>query len=362
MINLGILTLCPERPSDYFEELGKLSKEAEVKLFLFSPLAIMPGSDAVSGFCFDHDQQTWANASFEIPEMLYDRCLYGENKNDKDAQAIVSWLKTRKDITFLGYGLPNKWSLYEKLKTDLELSPYLPQTKKVSSAQQIIQEAQVYGEVIIKPVNGAHGYAVYSIQFHEGMLLIKTTKNGKVVSKLLAKPDESIPFFERLLIKNIYIVQPRLPNLDETNRPFDLRVFLQKNGEGKWIERARGIRIGQSEGILTNMSAGASILPYSEWKTTTPQFNHSFLEKEIKELLEKLPPLLEEHFFPLFELGIDIIIAKDESIWVLDINSKPGRKLVASTNPVQLESLYKAPFDYCRFLTEKVDERFEKTK
>jgi len=36
---------------------------------------------------------------------------------------------------------------------------------------------------------------------------------------------------------------------------------------------------------------------------------------------------------------------------VLDTNSKPGRKVIASTNPDLKEVLYKAPLEYARMLT-----------
>ena len=363
MINLGILTLCPDEPSPYFNELGRFSQEASVSLFLFSPLNILPGSDQVQGYRYLPDMNNWTKETFNIPQMLYDRCMYSEKKESKDAKAIVSWLKTRKDITFLGYGLPNKWSLYEKLTGDPEISPYLPHTKKVSSAQQIIEEAMKHKDIILKPVNGAHGFAVYLIEYFQNTLIIKTTKNGRLITRKLANPEESIPFFEKLLIKHIFIIQPRLQNVNGENQPFDLRVFLQKNEEGIWQERARGIRVGQANGILTNLSAGASIIPYSDWQSSQPGFNHPFLEREIDELLGKLPLLLEKNFFKLFELGIDLIIARNQSLWILDINSKPGRKLVAITNPESLPSLYKAPLSYCHFLAAgSIDERFEKTK
>ncbi|RLQ97315.1 YheC/YheD family endospore coat-associated protein [Falsibacillus albus] len=362
MIQLGIITLTPDQPSSYFNELAGLSPDSGVSVYLFSPLHIQPGSENVSGYRFHQGTNQWIHDSFSIPSFLYDRCLYGETKESKDAKAIVSWLKAREDITFLGYGLPNKWSLYEKLIPASDISPYLPITRKVSSPEQIVDAAIKYKEVIIKPINGAHGFAVYLIEYDQHILTIKTTKNGKLVSRTVSDPKDAIPFFEKLLLKHIFILQPRLNNLNESGHPFDLRVFLQKDENGKWMERARGIRTGQKDGILTNLSAGADIISFEEWKNSVSNYNIPFIDNEINEVLDKLPHILEKQFYPLFELGIDLIIAKDHSIWIIDMNSKPGRKLVAMTNPQELETLYKAPLSYCKFLANNKAVNFEKTK
>nr|WP_233896682.1 YheC/YheD family protein [Heyndrickxia coagulans] len=65
-----------------------------------------------------------------------------------------------------------------------------------------------------------------------------------------------------------------------------------------------------------------------------------------------MPAVLEETFQPLFELGIDLLIAGDQSIWILDINSKPGRKMVSLLHPEKTGQMAEAPLAYCRHLQE----------
>jgi hypothetical protein len=38
------------------------------------------------------------------------------------------------------------------------------------------------------------------------------------------------------------------------------------------------------------------------------------------------------------------------SIWILDINSKPGRKTILNSQPEKKEELYTAPLHYAKFL------------
>ncbi|WP_018662297.1 YheC/YheD family protein [Heyndrickxia acidiproducens] len=347
---LGILTLDPLNRQDYFTKIGMRSKQYGTDLYLFSPLDLVPGTQMVKGFRFDTGKKQWSGCEFQIPACLYDRCFYGEDQASKDARKIVSWLKERKDITFLGYGLPNKGNLYDRLKDDPRISPYLPKTIRATDPERVLSELNRYNSVILKPINGAHGYAIYALEKTGDSILVKTTKSGKLISKTFADLGAFSKWLDIILTKQIFLIQARLDNVNNRHQPFDLRIFLQKDKNGHWREMARGIRTGAANGILTNMSAGASISAYEDWKQQTPYFNHSYLEHEIAALIAELPHVLEETFHPLFELGIDLIIASDQSIWVLDINSKPGRKLISQLYPERLDQMYEAPLAYCKYL------------
>ncbi|MDP1465864.1 YheC/YheD family protein, partial [Klebsiella pneumoniae] len=82
---------------------------------------------------------------------------------------------------------------------------------------------------------------------------------------------------------------------------------------------------------------------YENWQRETPHFNHVYISQEISDIISTLPAVLEETFQPLFELGIDLLIAGDQSIWILDINSKPGRKMVSLLHPEKTGQMAEAP-------------------
>lgn len=46
----------------------------------------------------------------------------------------------------------------------------------------------------------------------------------------------------------------------------------------------------------------------------------------MEEIFTLLPSILENSFSALFEIGVDIGITPDGSLWILDVNSKPGEK------------------------------------
>ena len=125
MIAFGIMTLSMESEASYIDEIAIRAHSCGMECFRFLPSKINPHNLKAEGRRFEIDQQRWIECEFSIPALLYDRCFYGDDEHSKQCIPIVSWLKSREDITFLGYGLPNKLDLYHALKTTV-LSPYLP--------------------------------------------------------------------------------------------------------------------------------------------------------------------------------------------------------------------------------------------
>ena len=67
-----------------------------------------------------------------------------------------------------------------------------------------------------------------------------------------------------------------------------------------------------------------------------------------------LPDQVEARFNRLFELGIDLGVDRNGQVWILDINSKPGRKIIEALYPTQYHELHLAPILYCQYLSKSL--------
>ncbi|MCD4837838.1 MULTISPECIES: YheC/YheD family protein [Neobacillus] len=351
MLALGIMSLHLDSEATYITEMAKHSHSCGVECFRFVPSQINPHTLQVSGLRFDSETGNWKKDTFTIPSILYDRCFYGEDEHSKKCLPIVSWLKNRKDIHFLGYGLPNKFDLYESLKTT-ELSPYLPNSQLIEKADLVMKELHEGKKIILKPVNGSQGFGIYYVKKSNKSFHVKTEKQRKIISRIFPTESKLLQWLQPLIKKYDYLLQPYLELSNEDHQPFDIRILLQKNEHGIWKELGRGIRIGNTGGILSNLSAGGTIETFSNWITSIPKNKADYIRSELDYIISALPRLLEDQFPPLFEIGVDIGIAKNGSIWILDINSKPGRKLLLNTFPEIKEQLFKAPLLYAKHLSE----------
>ncbi|MGG3560245.1 YheC/YheD family protein [Neobacillus rhizosphaerae] len=351
MITLGIMTLTMDSEQSYINDIARHAKECQMEVFRFSPSLINPHTLMVNGRKYQPMDQSWVECECPVPTIIYDRCFYGDDDHSKQCMPIVSWLKSRQDITFLGYGLPNKLELYHSLKDTL-LSSYLPVSQAVSEPAIIIQKLSSHQRVILKPVNGSQGYGIYYLKRNDRSYQVKTEKNKEIITRIFPNETKLLLWLNTLLKKHKYLLQPYLELSNNELQPFDIRVLLQKDEKGDWVERGRGVRVGSTGGILSNLSAGGSVFPFNTWLKTIPTITAEYIRQELIYILTNLPSILEQEFMPLFEIGIDIGVAKNGGLWILDMNSKPGRKVLLQTQPDVQEVLSRAPLLYGKYLSQ----------
>lgn len=352
MLTFGLMTLNLAHEDSYFTEIAKRAQDLGVICHRFVPSHINPLTEEIEGEIFSSEKGQWQKDIFSIPTILYDRCFYGEDFHSKQCKSIVKWLKMKREVQFLGYGLPNKWKIYEAL-AHTALAPYIPKTVAAQSPEIVRSYLHKWNKIILKPINGSQGNGIYVIEKQAKKWIVKTDKKAGQVMKVF---EEELPFqqwLEKICSKKEFILQPFLNLTTEKHEPFDIRSLLQKNKKGEWRRIGTGIRIGQKDGIISNLSAGGNVLSYESWLEQVEPSYRKFITEEMDDLLTTLPLVMEKEFPPLFELGIDIGMAKDYSLWILDINSKPGRKVLLKNDPKLKDFLYESPLLYARHIVEK---------
>jgi len=353
-ITLGFLVLSYEHEPLYLTNIAKRSKIHRMKCVIFKPEDVELKLMKAKGKRFNSLTEAWEKASFPIPAFIYDRCFYGKSAEFDKAKKLVHQLKRCKDIHFLGHGLPDKWSLYCLLKKT-PIKQYLPETYLVRNSEDIFNYVKKNRSCILKPCFGAGGTGIVALFYHNNRLILKYMIQNKQSVRTFFHEKNVRPFIQQLIEKNCYLIQPLLPLLNEHHEPFDIRILFQKSKYGSWALQGKGIRIGEKHTFVSNVAKGAKILSFNKW------LNHKHVNikqkilNEIKQIYQILLPILDQHFSPLFEIGLDIgFDQKQEKLWILDINSKPGRKLVLRTNPNQENNLYDAPLLYAQFLNLKL--------
>lgn len=358
MISFGMMSLNLNSELPYFTEIARRANPQVFTCFRFAPTKIHPLTQMAMGERFEHEKDRWVKAEFPIPEILYDRCFYTDDLASKQTMAIVKWLKSRSDITFLGNGLPNKWAIYEVLSLS-PLAPYIPKTLRATGGKMVTAQLKELKKAILKPAFGSGGAGIYSIEKQGTNYVVSADQGVQLTEKAFHSTSETEDWLNRLFSKREYLIQPYLELADSQNCPFDIRVLLQKDNTGNWALRGKGIRRGTKDGILSNLNAGGEILPFEEYVNSLNFKSKKFILHELEEILSRLPGILEASFPRLFELGVDIGVSKDNALWVLDTNSKPGRKVIAATNPELKDTLYKAPLEYASLLAKNMSEREE---
>jgi hypothetical protein len=353
MISLGFLTIRQHQEHEYATEIAKRASLYGIEMYRFTPLSIDPLTEKVHGEQFNSESQSWVPCTFDIPNFIYDRCFYHRDSRSKKSKPIVQWLKKRPDITFLGNGFPSKWELYSRLHAHPLLSPYTVKTTKAASIHDFIDCLKAEKNIILKPETGSCGRGIYMVKQTKNSIVIQDTAKEKS-TRVVKSKAELTDWIKTLLRTQSYLCQPLLSLRTPSGQPFDVRLLLQKNENNEWTERGRGVRIGEKGTFIANISAGATIIPFAEWFSKIPKPQQVLINDGMDTILSALPYYLDEQFGPLFEIGLDMGVTPEGAVWILDINSKPGRKVVVETAPHEAEKLYHAPLRYCRYLAEGV--------
>ncbi|MNZ54150.1 Endospore coat-associated protein YheD [compost metagenome] len=163
-------------------------------------------------------------------------------------------------------------------------------------------------------------------------------------------------WINRITSRQTYIVQPYLELSGEDGKPFDVRVLLQKDGSGSWSLTGMAVRCGQEGSLTSNLHGGGGALPAQsmlESKFGAQKAEH--LQERIHTISKQAAIRLESRYGRLAELGLDYGIEPSGRIWLIEVNSKPGRSSfrIISDLKAEQQSIEK-PLQYARYLSRRL--------
>jgi hypothetical protein len=315
-----------------YRALCLLGLKAGIEVFVFSPNRIDWNREQVSGYSCVIGKKEWIKQSCALPDMIYDRCFFTSEASYRNYRRQLLQLRSRPSIHFLGHGLPGKWEVMQILRREAYFHRFLPDTRPLVHLQEVLDWLEIKSEIFLKPQGGSQG---------KGTVYIKKDSKSAVQFTLNGRDSLNQPFrlvFDnsgalKLWLKSFvgrrkYLLQEYLRLHTENGIAYDIRSLVQKNGHGYWELTGMGVRCGQPGSVTANLHGGGSAFE-------TAPFLQCLFDKEqvteqmntLMELSSKVPLALESAYGRLAELGIDLGIDRNGHIWLLEVNSKPGRSL-----------------------------------
>lgn len=355
---LGILAFSPREdvPAfselNFFRSLSIAGRREGIRVIVFSPQLVSISLQTVSGF--EYVNGRWRKGVFPLPRVVYDRCFLPPAY--RHYSRVIRALRNLPHVTFLGKGLSGKWDVYQRLASCPQLAPYLPETHRLTDDLLLSRLAEKK-DLLIKPAAGTHGKGVLKISTGSaGYSLLGRDLRNQPVREQLPTSHSLIRFLRTFTAGKAFIMQPFLHLQTSDGNPFDVRILVQKDECGTWQETGRAVRLGSSRNITSNLHGGGRAVPYlhflqGHFSAETCQEINSHLNV----LAEHVPPLLEASHGRLVELGIDAGIDKEGKVWLLEVNSKPGRQVFRHINDTaaRLASISR-PVKYAQFLMRHV--------
>ncbi|MCY9663564.1 YheC/YheD family protein [Paenibacillus alginolyticus] len=348
----------PFGSSEFYEHLTYHGAAKGLDVFVFSPNRIDWKQELVRGYAYLSKKQEWVMKLFPLPSIIYDRCFFTNKKDYRQYRNHVRKLRETPHIRFLGYGLSGKWEVDQILQKDPTLQLYLPETNLLTSGTELRNWLRTKSDVFLKPQGGSQGRG--ALHIHK-----ISTKDDNRSYHIKGRDAHNLPlerefedfnscwFWLRSLIgMRPYLIQEYLPLHSTEGMAYDVRSLVQKNGRGLWESTGMAVRIGKPGSITSNLHGGGTAEDVLSF--LTKEFGDSKANELITTLAmlsSRIPPFLEAHHGRLAELGIDFGIDTCGRVWILEVNSKPGRSIFARTRNEKARTKSIAnPIHYAGFL------------
>ncbi|MFD0692479.1 YheC/YheD family protein [Paenibacillus sp. GCM10027628] len=351
----------PFANSTFYEHLTRVGAKEGLDVFVFSPNRIDWVEHTVTGYTYVQQNNEWITSRFPLPALIYDRCFFNNKASYLQYRYHVSKLHDEPGIRFLGYGLRGKWEVQRILQKDDVLRPYLPETRVLGSGPELHKWLNENSDVFLKPQGGSQGKGALHIQKvvspTEGRLFVVKGRNAHnmPIHRQFRRFEICWHWLRSFIGNRPYLMQQYLALRSMEGMAYDVRSLVQKNGRGLWENTGMAVRIGEPGSITSNLHGGGSAEQVSTFlRQQFGEIKAESLMATIATLSRLIPTVLETYHGRLAELGIDVGIDTSGHIWILEVNSKPGRTIFVHTRDE--EARYKSmanPIRYAGFLLHK---------
>lgn len=298
-------------------------------VFAFTPGDINWQNDTVDGY-FLGAAGGWVRRTVPLPDVVYNRLL----SRRAEISGSYNHIRERfmhKKIPFFNWSFFNKSEVYDLLKTEMIADQYVPESIVNPSPEDIRSMLERHQFAYYKPSGGSLGIGIYRLTYlPKKGYFARYTINGrnallhfKTFSKLMRALEAK--HGHRL---RSYVIQQGVRLIEIDGCPIDFRFHAHKNGRNEWSVVGIGAKKAGRGSVTTHVKNGGQLM--------TPKhalqcvFNERAIEmlSKAKKAAIILAQAIERNYpYLLGELGFDIGIDRNEQIWMLEANAKPGRSI-----------------------------------
>lgn len=119
-------------------------------------------------------------------------------------------------------------------------------------------------------------------------------------------------------------MQQAIPLAQVKQSPFDIRILVMRDGQGKWKVTGIGVRVAGQGGITTHVPQGGRIISFQQMvQQVFPKRNYHEFERQVKQIALLVAHNLERIQPALAEFSMDLGVTAQGSFWIFEANAKP---------------------------------------
>ncbi|UHA74529.1 YheC/YheD family endospore coat-associated protein [Paenibacillus sp. 481] len=295
-------------------------------------------------------REGYVRRTIPIPRVIHNRGMYFHAA----AHAKVQQLADANIRLFNQVNRYGKMKIHNLLNQDPNIVPHLPETS-IASPRVIAEMMTRYDSLILKPDNSSVG---------KGIMKLTTTASGwSTTYKALTKGAKRWCTIETsrgvlpkvvtsALAQRHYLAQQYLPLATYGQRPFDLRVSVQRNGTGQWQITGIVGKIAAGHTFVTNVAQGGTVMRFEQLIAATfPPNVAATLHQRVSQFGMRVVQRLSSHLPQLADVGLDIGLSTDGSPLFIECNGRDQRYSFREANLMDTwKATYANPIAYGAWL------------
>lgn len=350
-----------QEPNFRTSELYNSNKFANTILYFFSVKDIDFYNLKINGTYYNEINQKWEQKYFPIPDILYDRGGGTLKKQQIVSEYIRDQLNKYSNLLKINpIHLFDKWKVYKILSRNKYLKSYLPLTKLYNDINDIKEMFKSKDTIYIKSTLGNNGRDVIRIiKNKDNTFNLSYFDSEKVINHKINNYKELDTNIKCLMKDSKFIIQHGIDLLQLDGNIVDLRGTIQRNGNGELTFSDYSVRLANNNAPITSTKSGSVVFTIDDFFKTYYKYNESdiiTLKDTINEFLYEVYTCIEDEYETFGEIGIDFAIDKDNKLWFIECNAKPGKdSLYKNNNPEVIKQAFLNPLEYGKYKWSKAD-------
>jgi glutathione synthase/RimK-type ligase-like ATP-grasp enzyme len=304
-------------------------------------------------------EQGWQRIVVPLPNSIYDQVTSRKLEHSSkyaDKRVKLSELYATR---IFNDGFFDKLQVNEWLIKDTRLRQHMPMTYRYQNASEAMAFVQRFPTTFFKPVHGSLGLGIIRLTKHaDGTVsyAIKRQHTAPTLGKV-GSSGQAIRVIQRRLKSRPYLMQQGITLAAYHDRPFDIRILLQRDGKGSWRRTKMFARVAKAGDFTSNLSSGGEALPVDQvLQTVFPSSEkRRTCHRQIRNVSKLITDVIERESGKQFgELGVDVGVDENGDVWIIEVNSKPWKSATTEKGRQDLVDLaFQRPIQYAIYLAQQ---------
>ncbi|TMV48774.1 hypothetical protein FE783_17165 [Paenibacillus mesophilus] len=314
---------------------------AEADLIVFHLNDLNPERKSVTGLhCMKKGSSlVWERRTLRLPDAVFIQCHADSKMVNRLEQAIG---KKVYNNVFL-----DKWQCWKFLYDNPDFRPFLPISQNLVSVESLESFYNEHKDVFIKPVRGSGGNGIVRVIAQKGKNTIKAIYHNHKKSRIRTFKEWNSIWNHFSLSPHSHMMQKSMKTVQWNGKPTDIRVNINKNGEGAWQVSCLFFRVALN-GSHVGWGRGVHYMVMDpNWLLKEKIVREKSLS-QIAGLGLSIGKCFDDQGYHMADLGIDFGLDRKGNPWIFEVNPLPS-----PFGPPILDQSWTSPIEYGVYLARK---------